>query len=50
MNIWQLDSLVIFIAFVIPGFISLKVFELFYSNQVKDSSKQIVDAVTPGKC
>lgn len=32
--------------FVMPGFISLKAYELFVPGQVKDSSKQIIDAVT----
>ncbi|MEJ6120487.1 DUF6338 family protein [Vibrio sp. 2-Bac 85] len=45
MNIWEVDKLFLFIAFVIPGFISIKAFELFYPTQIKDGSKQIVDAV-----
>jgi hypothetical protein len=45
MSIWELDKLLIFILFVIPGFISLKVYELLCPSQSKDSSKQIVDAV-----
>lgn len=45
MNIWEVDKIFLFIAFVIPGFISIKAFELFYPAQIKDSSKQIVDAV-----
>jgi len=32
--------------FVVPGFISLKAYELFVPGQVKDSSKQIIDAIT----
>lgn len=46
MNIWEVDKLFLFIAFVIPGFISIKAFELFYPAQIRDGSKQIVDAVT----
>lgn len=45
MNIWEIDKLFLFIGFVIPGFISIKLFELLFPAQVKDSSKQIVDAV-----
>ena len=45
MNIWEVDKLFLFIAFVIPGFISIKLFELLFPAQVKESSKQIVDAV-----
>ena len=46
MNIWEQDKLIIFIAFVIPGFISLKAYELFFPAQKTESSKQIVDAIT----
>jgi hypothetical protein len=46
LNIWEIDKLLLFIAFVIPGFISIKAFELFYPAQVKDGSKKIVDAIT----
>ena len=45
MNIWEADKLIIFIAFVIPGFISLKVYELLYPGPTQDSSKQVIDAV-----
>ncbi len=46
MNIWESDKLLLFIAFVIPGFISLKVYELLNPGVQKESSKQIIDAVT----
>jgi len=46
MNIWELDKLFLFIMFVVPGFIALKAYELFFPNVSKDSSKQIIDAVT----
>lgn len=45
MNIWEADKLIIFIAFVIPGFISLKVYELLCPGATQDSSKQVIDAV-----
>lgn len=45
MNIWETDKLIIFIAFVIPGFISLKTYEVIFPGVYKDSSKQIVDAI-----
>ena len=45
MDIWETDKLIIFLLFVIPGFISLKTYELFIPNEQKDSSKQIIDAV-----
>lgn len=47
MNIWETDKLILFILFVIPGFISMKFYSLFVSpDSYRDSSKQIVDAVT----
>jgi len=45
MNICESDKLIIFIAFVIPGFISLKAYEVIFPGIYKDSSKQIVDAI-----
>jgi len=45
LNIWEIDKLFLFIAFVIPGFISIKLFELLFPAQVKDSSKQFIDAI-----
>ena len=46
MNIWELDKLTIFIIFVIPGFISLKTYETLNPFQSKDSSQQVIDAIT----
>ncbi len=46
MNIWEKDTLFLFIAFVIPGFISLKVYELFFPSPKPDSTKQLIDALT----
>ncbi len=45
MNIWEMDKIFLVILFVIPGFISIKTYELLYPGQIKESSKQIVDAV-----
>lgn len=45
MNIWEADKFLLFIAFVIPGFISIKTYELLFPGIQRDSSKQIVDAV-----
>lgn len=45
MSIWDLDKLYLFIAFVIPGFISIKAYEVVIPGRIGDSSKQIVDAV-----
>ena len=40
-----MDKLYLFILFVVPGFISLKTYELLFPGETKDSSKQLVDAV-----
>jgi len=45
MDIWEIDKLVLFLLFIIPGFISLKTYSLLIPNQEKDSSKQIIDAI-----
>lgn len=45
MDIWEADKLVLFIAFVVPGFISLKTYALLQPTDVKDTSQQLVDAV-----
>ncbi|MCX5804055.1 MAG: DUF6338 family protein [Proteobacteria bacterium] len=46
MNIWEIDKLIIFIAFAIPGFISIKVYDLLSPGEWRKSSKQVIDAVT----
>ena len=45
MNIWEIDKLLVFIAFVIPGFIALKTYELLDPGDPKSSSQQIIDAI-----
>jgi len=45
MNIWEGDKLIIFIGFVIPGFIAIKTYELLNPSIVRDTSKQIIDAI-----
>lgn len=45
MNIWEMDKLVIFLLFIIPGFISLKTYELLIPSEQKESSKQVIDAI-----
>ena len=45
MDIWQLDKLILFIAFVIPGFISIKVYTLFYPSEIKEASAVIIEAI-----
>ncbi len=45
MEIWDANKLVLFIAFVVPGFISLKAYELLVPRVAKDSAQQLIDAV-----
>ena len=45
MDIWQTDKLLLFIAFVIPGFVSIKTYGLFFPNASKPSGDLIVDAI-----
>lgn len=45
MDIWSIDKFQIFIAFVIPGFVSLKAYDLLIPSEAKDSTKQLVDAI-----
>lgn len=45
MEIWEADKLVLFIAFVIPGFISIKCYQLFYPGVLRNASDQLIDAV-----
>jgi len=45
LNIWDENKLLLFIGFVIPGFIAIKAYELLTPSQRVDSSKQIVDAI-----
>lgn len=44
-DIWSADKLVLFIAFVVPGFVSIKTYELLSSGGAKEPASQIVDAV-----
>jgi hypothetical protein len=45
MDIWEQNKLLLFIAFVIPGFIGLKAYELLFPGPPRDSSQQIIDAI-----
>ena len=45
MNIWEVDKLIIFIAFVIPGFISIKVYDLFVPTERREVGKYLIDAI-----
>jgi len=45
MDIWETDKLLLFIKFVIPGFISLKTYELLFPRASKTSAEQLIDAI-----
>lgn len=46
MDIWESSKLILFIAFVVPGFVSLKCYEVLCSKPQKDASSQLIDAIT----
>lgn len=45
MDIWQSDKLAIFLLFVVPGFISIKCYQLAFPGTVRATSEQLIDAV-----
>lgn len=46
MDIWETDKLLIFIGFVIPGFVSLKIYGLLQPSAPKESVNQLIDAIS----
>ena len=45
MSIWELDRLILFLFFFIPGFISLKVYDLLVPREYRDFSRSLFEAV-----
>ncbi|WP_137169756.1 DUF6338 family protein [Marinomonas sp. FW-1] len=45
MDIWEGDKLILFLAFVIPGFISLKAYQLVFPATERSSQDQLIDAI-----
>jgi len=45
LDIWEVDKLVLFIAFVIPGFISIKAYQLLCPGNERSTSDQLIDAI-----
>ena len=45
MDIWQIDKFLLFFAFVIPGFISIKTYELIFPGVSRSSSEKMIDAI-----
>lgn len=46
MDIWEKSKLLIFIIFVIPGFLSMKLYSILHPNVMIDTTKTIVEVVT----
>jgi len=44
-NIWQIDQFILFFAFVIPGFISIKTYELLFPSSSRTSTEKLIDAI-----
>lgn len=45
MNIWETDKFLLFFAFAIPGFISIKAYELLFPSVALPSSQKLIDAI-----
>ena len=46
MDIWNADKLALFIVFFVPGFISMKVYDLLVPGETRDASKSLLDAIS----
>ncbi|MCR1231192.1 DUF6338 family protein [Klebsiella quasipneumoniae] len=46
MDIWDKSKLLLFIVFVIPGFLSMKIYSILHPNSEIDMSKAIVEVVS----
>lgn len=46
MDLWDKSKVLIFIVFVIPGFLSMKLYSILHPNVVIDTTKTIVEVVT----
>lgn len=45
MNIWEVERLSLFLAFVIPGFISIKCYQVAFPGTARGSAEQLLDAI-----
>ena len=45
MKIWEVDKLFLFLIFFIPGFISIKIFDLIVPSERRDFSKSLFEAI-----
>jgi hypothetical protein len=46
MDIWNIDKFTLFLIFCLPGFISMKVYDLMVPGERRDVSKSIFEAVS----
>ncbi|KTS74234.1 DUF6338 family protein [Pantoea stewartii] len=46
MDLWEKSKLLIFIVFVIPGFISMKLYNILNPNENIDTTKTIIEVIT----
>lgn len=45
MDIWEIDKLQLFIMFIVPGFISIKIYDLIIPGERRDFSQAIIEAI-----
>jgi len=45
MDIWEINKLALFLLFFIPGFISIKVYDLFIASERRDFSKSLFEVM-----
>ncbi|TAN07743.1 MAG: hypothetical protein EPN38_06020 [Rhodanobacteraceae bacterium] len=45
MDVWNINTLSLFIAFVVPGFVSLKTYQLLFPSESISSDKLLIDAI-----
>lgn len=45
MDIWQVDKLILFIIFFVPGFISIRIYDLLVASERRDFSGTFIEAI-----
>src|SRR3989339_1623467 len=45
MVVWEINKLILFLIFIIPGFISIKVYDLIIAGERRDFSKSIYEMI-----
>ncbi|MFQ5602936.1 MAG: DUF6338 family protein [bacterium] len=45
MNIWETDKLILFLMFFIPGFVSIKIYDLFIPGEQRDFTKSLFEVI-----